>query len=96
MRFLKGLSTPELAKSVVWDGARPPVATDGPFPESQGPLVGYRLAEVATAARTIEIAAKISAAPGAGEKAIRQPIEVRRVKEAPDPESLADRVSGEE
>ncbi len=92
----QGLSTPELAKSVVWDGVGPPVVTDGPFPESKGPLVGYRLVEVATTARAIEIAAKISAAPGAGGKAVRQPIEVREVQEAPDPESLADRVPGEE
>ncbi len=91
----QGLSTPELAKSVVSDGLGVPVVTDGPFPESKELLAGYRIVEVATAERAIEIAAKISAAPGAGGAAIRQPIEVREVMEAPDPDRFAETVTGE-
>jgi hypothetical protein len=82
----QGLAGPELAKFVVWDGAGAPVITDGPFPESKELLAGYRLVDVETAERAIEIAAQASAAPGPGGAPIRQPIEVRQVMSAPDPE----------
>ena len=79
----QGLAGPELAKFVVSDGASAPVVTDGPFPESKELLAGYRIVDVETAERAIEIAAKASAAPGPGGKPIRQPIEVREVMSAP-------------
>ena len=60
----QGLAGPDQAKFVVSDGINPPVITDGPFPESKELLAGYRLIDVETAARAIEIAAKASAAPG--------------------------------
>jgi hypothetical protein len=82
----QGLAGPELAKFVVWDGAGAPVVTDGPFPEAKELLAGYRLVDVEAADRAIEIAAQASAAPGPGGIAIRQPIEVRQVLSAPDPE----------
>jgi hypothetical protein len=82
----QGLAVPELAKFVVSDGASAPVITDGPFPESKELLAGYRLVDVDTAGRAIEIAARASAAPGPGGAPIRQPIEVREVLSAPDPE----------
>ena len=82
----QGLAGPELAKFVVWDGRGAPVVTDGPFPEAKELLAGYRLVDVETAERAIEIAAQASAAPGPGGVAIRQPIEVRQVLSAPDPE----------
>jgi hypothetical protein len=82
----QGLAGPELAKFVVWDGAGAPVVTDGPFPEAKELLAGYRLVDVEAAERAIEIAAQASAAPGPGGIAIRQPIEVRQVLSAPDPE----------
>src|SRR5579859_6514408 len=82
----QGLAGPELAKFVVWDGAGAPVITDGPFPEAKELLAGYRLVDVETAERAIEVAAQASAAPGPGGVAIRQPIEVRQVLSAPDPE----------
>jgi hypothetical protein len=82
----QGLAGPELAKFVVWDGAIAPVITDGPFPESKELLAGYRMVEVETAERAIEIAAQASAAPGPNGVPIRQPIEVREVLSAPDPE----------
>jgi hypothetical protein len=71
---------------VVWDGTGAPVITDGPFPESKELLAGYRLVDVETAGRAIEIAAQASAAPGMNGVPIRQPIEVRQVLSAPDPE----------
>jgi hypothetical protein len=82
----QGLAGPELARFVVWDGTGAPVITDGPFPESKELLAGYRLVDVETAGRAIEIAAQASAAPGMNGVPIRQPIEVRQVLSAPDPE----------
>lgn len=82
----QGLAGPERARFVVSDGAGAPVITDGPFPESKELLAGYRLVDVETVERAIEIAAQSSAAPGPNGMPIRQPIEVREVLSAPDPE----------
>ena len=71
---------------MVANGAGAPVITDGPFPESKELLAGYRMVDVETADRAIEIAAQASAAPGPKGVPIRQPIEVRQVMSAPDPE----------
>jgi hypothetical protein len=82
----QGLAGPELAKFVVSDGISAPVITDGPFPESKELLAGYRLLDVDTVERAVEIAGRASAAPGPDGVPIRQPIEVREVLSAPDPE----------
>jgi hypothetical protein len=82
----QGLAGPDEARFVVSDGASAPVITDGPYPESKELLAGYRLVDVDSAARAIEIAARASAAPGPDGAPIRQPIEVRQVLSAPDPE----------
>ena len=60
--------------------------TDGPYPESKELLAGYRLIDVESLDRALEIAARASAAPGPGGVPIQQPIEVRQVMGAPDPE----------
>jgi hypothetical protein len=82
----QGLAGPDQAKFVVADGSSAPLITDGPFPESKELLAGYRLIDVETLERAIEIAAQASAAPGQNGVPIRQPIEVRQVLSAPDPE----------
>jgi hypothetical protein len=82
----QGLAGPDQAKFVVSDGAGAPVITDGPYPESKELLAGYRLIDVETLDRALEIAAQASAAPGQNGAPIRQPIEVRQVMGAPDPE----------
>lgn len=82
----QGLAGPDQARFVVSDGTSAPVITDGPYPESKELLAGYRLVDVDTAERAIEIAARVSAAPGPAGVPIRQPIEVREVLSAPDPE----------
>ena len=82
----QGLAGPDQAKFVVSDGVGAPVITDGPFPESKELLAGYRLVDVETLERALEIAAQASAAPGQEGAPIRQPIEVRQVLSAPDPE----------
>jgi hypothetical protein len=74
----QALTAPELAKFVVSDGGSP-VVTDGPFPESKELLAGYRVIDVDSPERAIEIAARTSAAPGPGGTPIRQQIEVREV-----------------
>ena len=82
----QGLAGPDQARFVVSDGVGAPVITDGPFPESKELLAGYRLIDVETLERAVEIAAQASAAPGPEGAPIRQPIEVRQVLSAPDPE----------
>jgi hypothetical protein len=82
----QGLAGPEVAKFVVSDGKGAPVITDGPYPESKELLAGYRLVDVDSLDRALEIATLASAAPGPNGVAIQQPIEVREVMGAPDPE----------
>jgi hypothetical protein len=82
----QGLAGPDQAKFVVSDGVGAPVITDGPFPEAKELLAGYRLVDVETLERALEIAAQASAAPAQNGAPIRQPIEVRQVLSAPDPE----------
>jgi hypothetical protein len=75
----QALTAPALAKFVVADGHSAPVVTDGPFPESKELLAGYRMIDVESTERAVEIAARGSAAPGPGGTPIRQQIEVREV-----------------
>jgi hypothetical protein len=79
----QGLTGPELAKIVTFGGEGAPVVTDGPFPESKEFLAGYRMIDVESEDRAIEIAARASAAPGPGGVPIKQPIEVRQMMGAP-------------
>jgi len=64
---------------VVWDGQAEPIVTDGPYTEFKELIAGYRLIDVDTVERAVEIAARISAAPGAAGAPIRHPIEVRQI-----------------
>jgi hypothetical protein len=79
----QGLAGPEAAKFVVSDGVNPPKIIDGPYPEAKELLAGYRLVDVDSLGRALEIAARSSAAPGPGGAPIQQPIEVRQVMGAP-------------
>lgn len=71
------------ATVVAHTGHGDPVISDGPFAESKELLAGYMTVDVESEARALEIAAKLSAAPGPGGKPIREPIEVREVLDAP-------------
>jgi hypothetical protein len=82
----QGLAWPDQAKLVTFDGATALVVTDGPFAESKELLAGYRIVDVESEARAIEIAAQASAAPGNNGVPIQQPIEVRQVMGAPSSE----------
>jgi hypothetical protein len=76
---VQSLTSPQMARFVTSDGAGDPVVTDGPFAEFKELLAGYRIIDVESEARAIQIAAEVSAAPGPGGQPIRQPIEVRQV-----------------
>lgn len=81
----QGLASPESARFVTCDGRHPPVVSDGPFAKTKELVAGYRLVEVSSWDRAIEIAARASAAPGVGGEAICQPIEGREVLGPPEP-----------
>jgi hypothetical protein len=55
---------------------RPPV-TDGPFAETKDLIAGWMIVDVDDEARAIELAAELSAAPGAGGEPIHEWLEVR-------------------
>jgi hypothetical protein len=73
----------ERADVVINDGTGAPVVTDGPFGESKELLAGYRMIDVESRERALEIAAQASAAPGPGGTPIKQEIQVREVMSAP-------------
>lgn len=73
------LTGPDLAKIVTSDGATAAVVTDGPFQEFKEWLAGFQIVDVASEARALEIAARLSAVPGPGGVATQQPIHVRQV-----------------
>jgi hypothetical protein len=79
----QGLAGPDAAKVVVSDGKRSPVVTDGPYPEGKELLAGYRIVDVESEDRALEIAAQVSAAPGPAGVPIQHPVEVRQVMSAP-------------
>ncbi len=83
----QALTVPARAKFVIHNGIGAPAVTDGPFPESKELLAGYRIVDVESPARAIEIAALVSAAPARGGVPIQQPIEVREVMDGPGSES---------
>src|SRR3954471_24778193 len=53
----QGLAGPEHVRIVTHDGTGAPVVTDGPFPEAKEFLAGYRMVDVESLDRAIEIAA---------------------------------------
>jgi hypothetical protein len=73
------LTPPDMAKFVRWDGEGTPAVTDGPFAESKELLAGYRMIDVDSVERALEIAARGSSAPGPGGRPVMQAIEVRQV-----------------
>src|SRR5438874_248945 len=74
----EGLAFPEEAKLVRAAKDGKPI-TDGVFPESKEFLAGYWIVDVESPKTAYEIAARASAAPGAGGAPLNMPIEVRQV-----------------
>ena len=79
----QGLAGPDVATIVVSDGVNPPVITDGPFAEAKELLAGYRIVDVDSRERVLEIAAQSSAGPGPDGVPLQDRIEVREVMGAP-------------
>ena len=68
---------------VRYDGAGRPPVTEGPFPETKDLIAGWTVIDVETYERALELAAELSAAPGAGGKPIHEWLEVRPFYGAP-------------
>jgi hypothetical protein len=79
----QGLAMPDQAKIVRANDGRPPVVSDGPFPETKEFLAGWWIVDCDTPERAVELAAIVSAAPGPGGRPLNMPIEVRPVMSAP-------------
>src|SRR5262245_42344967 len=79
----QGLSSPHEAKLVRARTKGAPDVTDGPFAESKEFLAGYWILDVRDFARMVEIAARISAAPGKDGKPLNFAVEVRPIGEPP-------------
>lgn len=83
MVFNEGLTFPDQARVVRSDGSGVPTVIDGPFPESKEFLIGFWIVDCETPERAYQIAAKASAAPGAGGAPLGIPIEVRPIMGPP-------------
>ena len=83
----EGLSFPDRARSVQAGRDGAPII-DGIFPESKEFLAGFWIVDVESPERAYAIAARASAAPGAGGTPLNMQIEVRPVMSGPPPEML--------
>jgi hypothetical protein len=68
---------------VRYDGEGRPPVTDGPFAETKDLIAGWMVIDVDSHERAVELAAALSAAPGAGGKPIHEWLEVRPFLAAP-------------
>jgi hypothetical protein len=62
---------------VRYDGEGRPPVTDGPFAETKDLIAGWMIIDVDSWDRALELAAELSAAPGAGGKPIYEWLEIR-------------------
>ncbi|SFI35454.1 Uncharacterized conserved protein [Nocardioides psychrotolerans] len=62
---------------VRFDGEGRPPLTDGPFAETKDLIAGWMAIDVDTYDRALELAAELSAAPGAGGRPIHEWLELR-------------------
>ncbi|MEU6853364.1 YciI family protein [Actinacidiphila alni] len=68
--------TPE-GTFVRYDGEGRPPVTDGPFAETKDLIAGWMIIDVDSYERALELAAELSAAPGAGGRPIHEWLELR-------------------
>ena len=68
--------TPE-GTFVRFDGEGRPPVTDGPFAETKDLIAGWTVIDVDSYERALELAAELSAAPGAGGEPVREWLELR-------------------
>jgi len=79
----QALARPDAAKFVVASDVAAPVVTDGPYPEAKELIAGYRIVDVESVERALEIAAQTSATPDHDGNPIQQRVEVREVMGTP-------------
>lgn len=75
-----------LSESGTWvrsDGEGRPPLTDGPLAEGKDLIAGGMVIDTASYERALELAAELSAAPGAGGEPIREWLELRPFLDAP-------------
>ncbi len=65
------------------DGEGKPPVTDGPFAETKDLVAGWMLVDVDSHERALEVAAELSAAPGAGGRPIHEWLELRPLLSLP-------------
>ena len=68
---------------VRYDGEGKPPVTDGPFAETKDLIAGWMIIDVESYDRALELAAELSAAPGAGGEPIREWLELRPMLATP-------------
>src|SRR5689334_4995500 len=68
---------------VRYDGEGKPPVTDGPFAETKDLIAGWMAIDVDSYDRALELAAELSAAPGAGGQPLYEWLEVRPFMAAP-------------
>ncbi|MCK5753932.1 MAG: hypothetical protein KAH46_14645 [Mycobacterium sp.] len=68
---------------VRYDGPGRPPVTDGPFAETKDLIAGWMAIDVDSHDRALELAAELSAAPGAGGEPIHEWLELRPFLENP-------------
>lgn len=78
----QGLGGPALARTVTFVPGDAPLVVDGVYPETKEVLAGYQVVDVIDEHRAVEIAARMSAAPGPAGLPLEQPIEVHPVLDA--------------
>jgi hypothetical protein len=65
------------------DGEGRPPVTDGPFAETKDLIAGWMIIDVDSHERAVELAAELSAAPGAGGEPIHEWLELRPLMTIP-------------
>ena len=75
--FVDGQALSPEGTWVQYGGEGQPPVTDGPFAETKDLVAGWMVIDVDTYDRALELAAELSAAPGAGGKPIHEWLEVR-------------------
>lgn len=76
------LAPPTTGRLVAGDGRNPPVVRDWPYDDGGHPIAAYWVVEVDAEERALEIAGRLSAAPGP-RGPLRRPVEVRRTAAGP-------------
>ena len=85
--FAGGLASPNSA-TVIDNRGEEAMFTDGPFLESKEFLAGFWIIDVDSPERAYAIAARISAAPGAGGTPLNMQIELRPIMSGPPQEMV--------